>query len=122
VSLILLCAENRDPFCPVQALSNFSFQESPAGTPIAVLESRPRSPDPVTSPVLPFTPDFLCQGSYERSLPQDVSKGSGVDSQRNLELVWLTGRLMPDFKTTADLRKNNGTAVREVRREFVVLF
>jgi hypothetical protein len=43
-------------------------------------------------------------------------------SQRNIELVWLTGRLMPDFKTTADLRKNNGTAVREVRREFVVLF
>jgi hypothetical protein len=43
-------------------------------------------------------------------------------SQRNIELVWLTGHLIPDFKTTADLRKNNGTAVREVRREFVVLF
>ena len=43
-------------------------------------------------------------------------------SQRNIELVGLTGRLMPDFKTTADLRKNNGTAIREVRREFVVLF
>ena len=38
-------------------------------------------------------------------------------SQRNIELVWLTGRLIPDFKTTADLRKNNGTAVREVRRD-----
>src|SRR4051812_4515461 len=32
------------------------------------------------------------------------------ECQRNLELVWLTGRLMPDFKTIADFRKNNGEA------------
>jgi transposase len=38
-----------------------------------------------------------------------------------VELVWLTGRLMPDFKTIADFRKNNGGAIREVCREFVVL-
>src|ERR1700732_112933 len=43
------------------------------------------------------------------------------ECQRNVELVWLTGRLMPDFKTIADFRKNNGTAIREVCREFVVL-
>jgi transposase len=27
--------------------------------------------------------------------------------QRNLELIWLTGRLSPDFKTIADFRKDN---------------
>ena len=30
------------------------------------------------------------------------------ECQRNVELVWLTGRLMPDFKTIADFRKDNG--------------
>jgi transposase len=43
------------------------------------------------------------------------------ETQRNVELIWLTGRLMPDFKTIADFRKNNGNAIRRVRREFVVL-
>ena len=41
--------------------------------------------------------------------------------QRNLELLWLTGRLMPDFKTIADFRKDNGGAIRKVCRAFVVL-
>src|SRR5437879_8079021 len=43
------------------------------------------------------------------------------ECQRNIELVWLTGRLMPDFKTIADFRKNNGEAIRKVCREFVML-
>ena len=43
------------------------------------------------------------------------------ECQRNIELVWLTGRLMPDFKTIADFRKDNGEAIRNVCREFVVL-
>src|SRR3977135_927899 len=43
------------------------------------------------------------------------------ECQRNIERVWLTGRLMPDFKTIADFRKDNGEAVRRVCREFVVL-
>src|SRR5712671_2421109 len=34
------------------------------------------------------------------------------ECQRNIELVWLTGRLMPDFKTIADFRKDNGEASR----------
>src|SRR5215212_2684659 len=41
--------------------------------------------------------------------------------RRNIELVWLTGRLMPDFKTIADFRKDNGDAIHKVCREFVVL-
>src|ERR1035438_2250334 len=43
------------------------------------------------------------------------------ESQRNLELMWLTGRLMPDFKTIANFRKDNGPAIRRVCRQFIVL-
>ena len=41
--------------------------------------------------------------------------------QRNVELMWLTGRLMPDFKTIANFRKDNSKAIRGVCRQFVVL-
>src|ERR1700688_741687 len=43
------------------------------------------------------------------------------ECQRNVELVWLTGRLMPYFKTIADFRKDNGEAIRKVCRAFVLL-
>jgi len=43
------------------------------------------------------------------------------EAGRNVELMWLTGRLAPDFKTIADFRKNNGEAIRLVCREFVML-
>ena len=36
------------------------------------------------------------------------------EAQRNIELMWLTGRLAPDFKTIADFRKDNGEAIRAV--------
>ena len=41
------------------------------------------------------------------------------ESHRNVELIWLTGRLMPDFKTIADFRKDNKKAIRRVCLEFV---
>jgi transposase len=43
------------------------------------------------------------------------------EAQRNVELMWLTQRLAPDFKTIADFRRDNGGAIRKVCREFVVL-
>jgi transposase len=43
------------------------------------------------------------------------------EAQRNLELIWLTGRLAPDFKTIADFRKDNGAAIRQVCRQFIEL-
>src|SRR5476651_476488 len=43
------------------------------------------------------------------------------EAQRNVELMWLTGRLMPDFKTIANFRKDNSKAIRGVCRQFVVL-
>src|ERR1700719_1551641 len=43
------------------------------------------------------------------------------EAQRNVELMWLTGRLRPDFKTIANFRKDNGRAIRKVCRQFIVL-
>jgi len=43
------------------------------------------------------------------------------ETQRNIELMGLTGRLSPDFKTIADFRRNNGKAIRNVCSEFIVL-
>ena len=43
------------------------------------------------------------------------------EAGRNIELMWLTGKLAPDFKTIADFRRNNGDAIRATCRSFVVL-
>ncbi len=43
------------------------------------------------------------------------------EAGRNTELMWLTRRLAPDFKTIADFRKDNGAAIRAVCRRFIVL-
>ena len=43
------------------------------------------------------------------------------EAQRNVELMWLTGRLAPDFKTIADIRRDHGDAIHKVCREFVLL-
>lgn len=43
------------------------------------------------------------------------------EAQRNVELMWLIGRLTPDFKTIANFRKDNGKAICGVCRQFVML-
>lgn len=43
------------------------------------------------------------------------------EAGRNVECMWLTGKLAPDFKTIADFRRDNGEALRAVCRQFVVL-
>jgi transposase len=43
------------------------------------------------------------------------------ECQRNVEMMGLTGRLAPDFKTIADFRRDNGLAIRNVCRRFVEL-
>jgi transposase len=43
------------------------------------------------------------------------------EAQRNIEVMWLTGKLAPDFKTIADFRRDNGEAIRAVCRQFVLL-
>jgi transposase len=43
------------------------------------------------------------------------------EAGRNVELMWLLGRLAPDFKTIADFRKNNTKAITQVCRQFVLI-
>src|SRR6185503_7248811 len=43
------------------------------------------------------------------------------EASRNVELMWLTGRLVPDHKTIADFRKDNGAAIRVTCGRFIML-
>src|ERR1700719_4455102 len=43
------------------------------------------------------------------------------EAGRNVEVMWLTGRLVPDHKTIADFRKDSGPAIRKVCARFVAL-
>src|SRR3978361_608038 len=43
------------------------------------------------------------------------------EAQRNIELMWLTGRLTPDFQKIANFLKDNGVGIRNVCRQFVLL-
>ena len=53
--------------------------------------------------------------------PRSVEPRLERECQRNVEVMWLTGCLAPDFKTIADFRKDNGPAIRKVCREFIVV-
>src|SRR5262245_59435295 len=43
------------------------------------------------------------------------------EALRNVEVMWLTGRLVPDHKTIADFRKDNGRAIQQVCARFIEL-
>src|SRR3954469_2951528 len=43
------------------------------------------------------------------------------EASRNVEVMWLTSRLVPDHKTIADFRKDNGGAIRQVCTRFIAL-
>jgi transposase len=49
------------------------------------------------------------------------SRGLGSEAQRSIELMWLIRRLAPDRKTIAHFHKDNGKAICNVCRQFVVL-
>src|SRR5262245_4672267 len=44
-----------------------------------------------------------------------------AECQRNVEVIWLLGKLTPDFKTIADFRKDNVKPLRAVCRQFTLL-
>ena len=44
-----------------------------------------------------------------------------AECHRNVELIWLTGKLTPDFKTIADFRKDNLKPLKAVARQFTLL-
>ena len=44
-----------------------------------------------------------------------------TECSRNIELMWLLGKLVPDFRCIADFRKDNAVALKKVFREFTIL-
>jgi transposase len=44
-----------------------------------------------------------------------------AECQRNVEVIWLTGKQVPDFKTIADFRKDNLSPLKAVARQFTLL-
>lgn len=49
------------------------------------------------------------------------SRGLEREAGRNLELIWLVRKLRPDFKTIADFRRENGSGIKKVCRDFTLL-
>lgn len=56
---------------------------------------------------------YMNQAQSSRCLEREAS--------RNVEVMWLTGKLAPDFETIADFRRDNCEAVRAACKQFVVL-
>lgn len=94
-----------DVFIDKLDLSALGFKAAPATT------GRPGY-DPRTMLKL-FVYGYLNQVRSSRKLEQEAG--------RNVELMWLIQRLVPDHKTIADFRRGNGKAIRLVCREFVML-
>src|SRR6266480_6848981 len=66
-------------------------------------------------------PEATGRPSYHPSNRVQSSRRLEREASRNVEVMWLTGRLAPDHKTIADFRKDNGTAIRKVCARFAVL-
>jgi transposase len=49
------------------------------------------------------------------------SRRLAVECERNLEVIWLMGGLRPGYKTIADFRKNNLSALKAVNKDFVLV-
>jgi hypothetical protein len=63
-------------------------------------------------------------GSDQRAvvlIASSPAAGLRAICQRNIELMWLTGRLAPDFKTIADFRRDNGPAICAACAQFIVI-
>jgi transposase len=58
---------------------------------------------------------------YGLHQPDQSSRRLERETTPNVEMMWLTGRLTPDFKTIADFGKDNGAAIGSGCREFVGL-
>src|SRR5262245_17544775 len=69
----------------------------------------PRAPCPPSSYIYGYLNRIASSRRLER------------EAQRNVELMWLTGRLAPDFKTIADFRRDNGVGIGKVCSRFVQL-
>src|SRR2546430_6365618 len=94
-----------DVFVDALELRDLGFDVDPAAT------GRPASRP---SPMLKlYIYGYLNRVQSSRRLEREAG--------RNLEVMWLTGRLAPDHKTIADFRKDNGAAIKKVCAQFVEL-
>jgi transposase len=77
-------------------------------------------------------PEVAGRPSYHPSVPLKLyiygslnrvqsSRRLQREALRNVEVMWLLGRLAPDHKTIADFRKDNGLAIRQVCARFIEL-
>ncbi len=99
---------------PVHAIDAFVDALDPAGpgfTTQPAVTGRPGSPP---GGMLRL---YIC--GYRNQIQS--SRRLARDCGRNLELIRLTGRLKPDFKTISEFRKDNGPAIRKVCQQFVTL-
>lgn len=69
-----------------------------------------------------FDPRVLLK-IYLYSYPKKIrsSRRIAAETSRNIELMWLTGRLSPDFRTISDFRKNNSLPLKNVLSSFTSL-
>ena len=69
-----------------------------------------------------FEPRVLLK-IYLYSYPKKIrsSRRIAAETKRNIELMWLTGRLSPDFRTISDFRKNNSKPLKNVLTSFTNL-
>src|SRR5215211_8827409 len=81
---------------------------------MALILQRPARPAYHPSPMLKlYIYGYLNRVQSSRRLEREAG--------RNLEVMWLTGRLVPDHKTIADFRRDNGPAIKRVCGQFVAL-
>jgi transposase len=105
-----ICADN-----PVRAIDVFV-----GGLDLAELSFRGVDPEATGRPS--YHPSVLLK-LYIYGYLNRVQSSRRLEREagRNVEVMWLTGRLVPDHKTIADFRKDNGPAIRKVCARFVAL-
>jgi transposase len=94
-----------DYFIDSLDLSNLGFKTVPADT------GRPAYHPSIMLKL--FVYGYLNRIQSSRRLEREAG--------RNVELMWLLGRLAPDFKTISDFRKDNGKGIKHTCREFIGL-
>jgi transposase len=78
--------------------------------------------DPATTGRPGYHPSVLLKlfiYGYLNRVPS--SRALEREAGRNVEVMWLTGRLAPDHKTIADFRRDNGSAIRKTCAQFIEL-
>ena len=93
-----------------------AFRHSPAASALKI-----RSVDRATRCARPAAECVTAPSARRAVMRLQSSRRLEREAGRNVECMWLTGKLAPDFKTIADFRRDNGEAIRAVWRQFVLL-